>query len=58
MTISVSVNDQIVAAPAASCDTELAKGPWIFDLVPGYGPGFIGERRHSRPGDPTGPAAG
>ena len=39
MTTTVSVNDQIVAAPAASCDTELAKGPWIFDLVPGYGPG-------------------
>jgi quinolinate synthase len=39
MTTSVSVNDQIVAAPASSCDTELAQGPWIFDLVPGYGPG-------------------
>ena len=39
MTTTVSVNDQIVAAPTASCDTELAKGPWIFDLVPGYGPG-------------------
>jgi len=34
-----SVNDRIVAAPANSCDTELASGPWIFDLVPGYGPG-------------------
>jgi quinolinate synthase len=39
MTTSVSVNDQIVAAPNSSCDTELAQGPWIFDLVPGYGPG-------------------
>ena len=38
MTIT-SVNDKIVAAPSNSCDTELAKGPWIFDLVPGYGPG-------------------
>jgi quinolinate synthase len=34
-----SVNDQIVADPSASCDVELAEGPWIFDLVPGYGPG-------------------
>ncbi len=39
MTTLASVNDQIVAAPSSSCDTELAKGPWIFDLVPGYGPG-------------------
>jgi quinolinate synthase len=39
MTIATSVNDQIVAAPSSSCDTELANGPWIFDLVPGYGPG-------------------
>ena len=38
-TQEISVNDRIVAAPAASCDTELAEGPWIFDLVPGYGPG-------------------
>jgi quinolinate synthase len=34
-----SVNDLIVAAPSESCDTELAEGPWVFDLVPGYGPG-------------------
>jgi quinolinate synthase len=33
-----SVNDLIVAAPSESCDTELAEGPWVFDLVPGYGP--------------------
>ena len=39
MTTTASVNDQIVAAPSSSCDTELAEGPWIFDLVPGYGPG-------------------
>ncbi len=39
MTITTSVNDKIVAAPSSSCDTELAEGPWIFDLVPGYGPG-------------------
>ncbi|MFL6088661.1 MAG: quinolinate synthase NadA [Aeromicrobium sp.] len=38
-TSTLSVNDQIVATPASSCDTELAQGPWIFDLVPGYGPG-------------------
>ena len=36
---TVSVNDVIVAAPAQSCDADLAEGPWIFDLVPGYGPG-------------------
>jgi quinolinate synthase len=36
---TASVDEQIVAAPSASCDVELAKGPWIFDLVPGYGPG-------------------
>jgi quinolinate synthase len=36
---TASVDEKIVAAPAASCDAELAKGPWIFDLVPGYGPG-------------------
>ena len=34
-----SVHDLIAAAPSASCDTELADGPWLFDLVPGYGPG-------------------
>jgi quinolinate synthase len=39
VTTTTSVNDQIVAAPSSSCDTELAEGPWIFDLVPGYGPG-------------------
>ncbi len=36
---NLSVNDLIVADPEASCDTELVEGPWIFDLVPGYGPG-------------------
>lgn len=34
-----SVNDAIVADPQSSCDKALAQGPWIFDLVPGYGPG-------------------
>ena len=34
-----SVHDVIAAAPAASCDADLAQDPWIFDLVPGYGPG-------------------
>jgi len=36
---AMSVNDLIVADPSESCDTELAEGPWVFDLVPGYGPG-------------------
>ena len=36
---TASVEDRIIAAPGATCDVELAKGPWIFDLVPGYGPG-------------------
>ncbi|HPU12435.1 MAG TPA: quinolinate synthase NadA [Aeromicrobium sp.] len=34
-----SINDLIVAAPASTCDTELAKSPWEFDQFPGYGPG-------------------
>ncbi|MEH3034564.1 MAG: quinolinate synthase NadA [Aeromicrobium erythreum] len=34
-----SVTDLVAADPAATCDTDLAQGPWIFDLVPGYGPG-------------------
>jgi quinolinate synthase len=34
-----SIDAQIVAEPDASCDPDLAQGPWIFDLVPGYGPG-------------------
>jgi len=34
-----SINATIVAAPAASCDVELVKGPWEFDTIPGYGPG-------------------
>jgi quinolinate synthase len=37
--MSASINDLIVAAPADSCDTDLAQGPWEFDTVPGYGPG-------------------
>jgi quinolinate synthase len=34
-----SVNLQIVGAPGATCDPDLAAGPWDFDTVPGYGPG-------------------
>ncbi|AKU17550.1 quinolinate synthase NadA [Luteipulveratus mongoliensis] len=34
-----SVNVAITTRPGSSCDTELAKGPWEFDLAPGYGPG-------------------
>jgi quinolinate synthase len=34
-----SVDTLIVEQPAASCDVELAKGPWEFDALPGYGPG-------------------
>ena len=37
--LSLSVNDVITAAPSASCDADLARGPWDFDLAPGYGPG-------------------
>ena len=38
-TSTVSVNDAVVAAPAQTCDADLAEHPSIFDLVPGYGPG-------------------
>ncbi len=34
-----SVNLQIAGAPGATCDPDLAAGPWDFDTVPGYGPG-------------------
>ncbi|MBC7592764.1 MAG: quinolinate synthase NadA [Kineosporiaceae bacterium] len=37
--MTISVNERVVAAPASSCDAELAKGPWEFDAMPGYGPG-------------------
>ncbi|MCW2830521.1 MAG: quinolinate synthase, partial [Aeromicrobium sp.] len=37
--MTTSINDVIVAQPTASCDVELAKGPWVFDAMPGYGPG-------------------
>lgn len=37
--MTASVNDLVVAAPGATCDADLAEGPWVFDLVPGYGPG-------------------
>jgi quinolinate synthase len=39
MTVTVSVSDVITAAPSSSCDADLARGPWDFDLSPGYGPG-------------------
>ncbi len=37
--MTTSVHDAITAAPTASCDTDLARGPWDFDATPGYGPG-------------------
>ena len=39
MTGTVSITELIAAVPSDSCDAELDKRPWIFDLVPGYGPG-------------------
>lgn len=38
MTTTASVAE-LIAATGDSCDADLDKGPWIFDLVPGYGPG-------------------
>ncbi|WP_229051302.1 quinolinate synthase NadA [Aeromicrobium sp. Leaf350] len=37
--MTISVNELITTAPGASCDADLAEGPWAFDLSPGYGPG-------------------
>ncbi|GAA1727541.1 quinolinate synthase NadA [Aeromicrobium alkaliterrae] len=37
--MTASVNELITTAPGASCDADLAEGPWAFDLSPGYGPG-------------------
>jgi quinolinate synthase len=34
-----SVQETIATEPASSCNPELDQGPWIFDVVPGYGPG-------------------
>ncbi len=34
-----SVHDVVTARPGDTCDAELAEGPGLFDLVPGYGPG-------------------
>lgn len=34
-----SVNTLITAKPEATCDTDLAQGPWVFDAMAGYGPG-------------------
>ena len=39
MTVTVSVNSRVTVAPSSSCDPDLARGPWDFDLTPGYGPG-------------------
>ena len=38
-TLTRSVDAAITANPSATCDTDLADGPWVFDLSPGYGPG-------------------
>ncbi|MFD1860957.1 quinolinate synthase NadA [Aeromicrobium camelliae] len=37
--MTLSVTDRIEGSPSQSCDVELAKGPWEFDAMPGYGPG-------------------
>ncbi|MBM9462894.1 quinolinate synthase NadA [Aeromicrobium sp. YIM 150415] len=37
--MTLSVTDRIESQPKQSCDVELAKGPWEFDRMPGYGPG-------------------
>ena len=37
--MTISINERVVAAPASSCAAELAKGPWEFDAMAGYGPG-------------------
>ncbi|MFH7323799.1 quinolinate synthase NadA [Aeromicrobium sp. JJY06] len=37
--MTLSINDLIVSAPGSSCDADLAKQPWEFDRMPGYGPG-------------------
>jgi quinolinate synthase len=34
-----SIDVLIRTAPQEACSTDLAKGPWEFDPVPGYGPG-------------------
>jgi quinolinate synthase len=34
-----SIDVLIRTAPDEACSTDLAKGPWEFDAVPGYGPG-------------------
>ena len=42
----------------SSCDVDLAKGPWEFDTVPGYGPGASEGDVIPEPVRPSGPAAG
>jgi quinolinate synthase len=39
MSTMSSVTAKIEFNPGASCDTDLAKGSWEFDSMPGYGPG-------------------
>lgn len=34
-----SIDQLIRATPAEACTPDLADGPWVADLVPGYGPG-------------------
>ncbi|GHF26182.1 quinolinate synthase NadA [Pseudolysinimonas yzui] len=34
-----SIDVLIRSAPDEACSTDLAKGPWEFDVTPGYGPG-------------------
>ncbi|MGO1318596.1 MAG: quinolinate synthase NadA [Cellulomonadaceae bacterium] len=34
-----SVHEVIRTRPSQTCDSELARGPWAFDAMPGYGPG-------------------
>ena len=37
--MTLSINDLIVLDPTSTCDSDLAKGPWELDMLPGYGPG-------------------
>lgn len=37
--MTTSIDDRIAAEPAATCNTQLVDAPWLFDDLPGYGPG-------------------
>lgn len=37
--MSLSVHDRIELKPKESCNDSLPRGPWEFDVAPGYGPG-------------------